>query len=121
MVNSTSHQGRYGSHPSPDLQASFFDVIAPYIFDHPPKYYGSVLDRAYKMDMKEHYPLEYATDVESPEDDDDLEVDVATANDEGGDTLGRNCRCTSNSTARPFKECAASPAQSLQVPERSNL
>ena len=68
-----------------DLQASFFDVIAPYIFDHPPKYYGSVLDRAYKMDMKEHYPLEYAADVESPEDDDDL--DVGIANDEGGDTL----------------------------------
>ena len=68
-----------------DLQASFFDVIAPYIFEHPPKYYGSVLDRAYKMDMKEHYPLEYATDVESPEEEDEL--DVATAKDEGGDAL----------------------------------
>ena len=69
----------------PDLQASFFDVIAPYIFEHPPKYYGSVLDRAYKMDMKEHYPLEYATDVESPVEDD--EFDVAIAKDEGGDGL----------------------------------
>ena len=68
-----------------DLQASFFDVIAPYIFDHPPKYYGSVLDRAYKMDMKEHYPLEYATDLESAEEDDEL--DVAIAEDEGGDGL----------------------------------
>ena len=71
----------------PDLQASFFDVIAPYIFEHPPKYYGLVLDRAYQMDMQEHYPLEYATDIESPEEDDDLDVDVATAKDEGGDGL----------------------------------
>ena len=68
-----------------DLQASFFDVIAPYIFDHPPRYYGSVLDRAYKMDMKEHYPLEFATDVESPEEDDEL--DSTIDKDEEGDAL----------------------------------
>ena len=68
-----------------DLRASFFDVIADQIFAHPQKYYGSVLDRAYRMDMKERYPLEYATDVESLEEDE--EPDVAAEPDEESDTL----------------------------------
>ena len=50
-----------------DLQASFFDVIADHIFDRPPKYYGSVLDRACRMDMKERYPLEHVSDALSYE------------------------------------------------------
>ena len=68
-----------------DLQASFFDVIADYIFEHPQRYYGSVLDRAYKMDMRERYPLEYTTNVESL--DENTELDITPEQDEGSNAL----------------------------------
>ena len=64
-----------------DLRAVFFDVIAGHVFERPKKYYGSVLDLAYKMDMRERYPLEYAEGVQRPE---DVEIDE-TASQEGGD------------------------------------
>ena len=40
-----------------DLRASFFDALADHVFEQPQKYYGSVLDRAYRMQLKEHNPL----------------------------------------------------------------
>ena len=63
-----------------DSQAIFFDVIADHIFEQPKKYYGSVLDRAYKMHMKERYPLEYAEDVQLQE---DAEIDENTGQAKG--------------------------------------
>ena len=68
-----------------DLQASFFDVIADYIFEHPQRYYGSVLDRAYRMEMRDRYPLEYTADTEAV--DEDGELETATETDEEGDEL----------------------------------
>ena len=50
-----------------DLRAVFFDVIASHVFERPKKFYGSVLDRAYKMDIRERYPLEYVDDEPSQE------------------------------------------------------
>ena len=68
-----------------DQWASFFDVIADQIFARPQKYYGSVLDRAYRMDMKERFPQDYTTDVESLEE--DKEPYVVAEPDEESDAL----------------------------------
>ena len=51
-----------------DLQEAFFEVVARLIFEQPKKYYGSVLERAYRMDMREHDPLKDAN-VEPLQDD----------------------------------------------------
>lgn len=51
-----------------DLQEIFFDVIADHIFESPQKYLGPVLNRAYRMDMRERYPLEYINGGQPPED-----------------------------------------------------
>ena len=42
-----------------DLGGTFFDVLAANIFEHPQKYHGPALERAYRLEMKEFYPLEY--------------------------------------------------------------
>ena len=39
-----------------DLRTVFFDIIAEHVFELPKKYFGSVLDQAYKMEMRERYP-----------------------------------------------------------------
>ena len=63
-----------------DLRAVFFNVIADHVFERPKKYYGSILDLAYKMDMRERYPLENADGVQPPE---DVETDDTTSQDSG--------------------------------------
>ena len=65
-----------------DLRTVFFEVIAAHVFERPKKYYGSVLDQAYKMEIKERYPLEYLNGVQPPE---DVESDD-TASPHGGDS-----------------------------------
>ena len=64
-----------------DLREVFFDVIADHVFERPKKYYGSVLDQAYKMEMRERYPLEYSDGGQPPE---DVEID-GTTNQHSGD------------------------------------
>ena len=39
-----------------DIEESFFDVIADLIFEQPQQYLGSVLQRAYKMELRERNP-----------------------------------------------------------------
>ena len=63
-----------------DLQAVFFDVIADHVFVRPKKYYGLVLDQAYKMDIRESFPLEYEYGVQPPE---DVELDETTSQESG--------------------------------------
>ena len=64
-----------------DLWEIFFDILADRIFADPQKYLGSVLERAYKMDMKERYPLEYAAESQLSDDIDDYDT---TEQVEGG-------------------------------------
>lgn len=40
----------------PDIEESFFDVIADLVFEQPQQYLGSVLQRAYKMELRERNP-----------------------------------------------------------------
>lgn len=51
-----------------DLKEAFFEVVAGLAFEEPKRYYGSVLDRAYRMDMREHDPLQDANEESSQED-----------------------------------------------------
>ncbi|MCY3559553.1 MAG: hypothetical protein OXH20_00005, partial [bacterium] len=51
-----------------DLKEAFFEVVAGLAFEDPKRYYGSVLDRAYRMDMREHDPLQDANEESSQED-----------------------------------------------------
>ncbi|MCY3912591.1 MAG: hypothetical protein OXG43_05005 [Chloroflexi bacterium] len=64
-----------------DLRTVFFDVVAEHVFELPKKYFGSVLDQAYKMEMRERYPLEYS-DAAQPQE--DTENDDATSQNGGG-------------------------------------
>lgn len=56
-----------------DPQEAFFEVVAGLVFEQSKKYYGSVLERAYGMDMREHDPLKdvneepFLEDVEDEE------------------------------------------------------
>ena len=40
----------------PEMEESFFDVIADLIFEQPQQYLGSMLQRAYKMELRERNP-----------------------------------------------------------------
>ena len=64
-----------------DLREVFFDVIADHVFERPKKYYGSVLDQAYKMEMREHYPLEYIDEEPSQE---NVETDEDNSQEDRG-------------------------------------
>ena len=66
-----------------DLRAVFFDALADRIFERPKKYYGSVLDLALKMEMKESYPLEYQDGVHLPDDIENGEGDSRDGKDAG--------------------------------------
>ena len=66
-----------------DLRETFFDIIADRIFEEPQKYLGSVIERAYKMDMKERYPLEHVAESHLY-DDDDVESYETVEQVEGG-------------------------------------
>jgi len=79
-----------------DLRRVFFDVIAEHVFELPKKYYGSVLDQAYKMEMRERYPLEYS-DAAQPQE--DAEIDDATSQ-HGGDS-GLSATSASHPTPKP--------------------
>ena len=62
----------------PDLLSTFFDIIADHIFEQPKKYYGSVLHRAYNMDLNERDPRDYGTEVDPQE---DIEIDDVQSQD----------------------------------------
>ena len=64
-----------------DLRTGFFDVIAEHVFERPKKYYGSVLDQAYKMEMRERYPLEYVDEKLSQK---DVETDESNSREDRG-------------------------------------
>ena len=65
-----------------DIRRVFFDLIAEHVFEQPKKYFGSVLDQAYKMEMRERYPLEYSDWAQPLE---DAETDEDTSQ-HGGDS-----------------------------------
>ena len=67
-----------------DLRSSFFDVIAEHIFERPQKYHGPVLERAYKMDMKDRYPLEYTSEIQPSQ---DVEFEETATEDREDGTL----------------------------------
>ena len=50
-----------------DLRAVFFKLIADQVFERPKKFFGSVLDQAYKMEMRERDPQELPDAVQSSE------------------------------------------------------
>ena len=54
-----------------DLGETFFDALANHVFENPQKYLGPVLGRAYKIDMQEHYPLEFVNEHQLSDDIDD--------------------------------------------------
>ena len=66
-----------------DLQEIFFEVIAGLAFEQPKKYYGSVLKRAYRMDMRERDPLKDADEEPSQEDAGDEESTSQDEEDRG--------------------------------------
>ena len=56
----------------PDVEESFFDVIADLIFEQPQQYLGSVLQRAYKMELRERNPR-LIPEEDGSEDDPDID------------------------------------------------
>ena len=56
----------------PDVEESFFDVIADLIFEQPQQYLGSVLQRAYKMELRERNPR-LIPEEDGPEDEPDID------------------------------------------------
>ncbi len=56
----------------PDVEESFFDVIADLIFEQPQQYLGSVLQRAYKMELRERNP-KLIPEVDGPEDEPEID------------------------------------------------
>ena len=91
-----------------DLRAVFFDAIAGHVFERPKKYYGSVLDLAYKMDMRERYPVDYVNDEPSQ---DDVETD-ATKSQEGQHR---------GPSATPGIHSAPNPDPSLNIPNPGQI
>ena len=57
-----------------DLQEVFFEVVAGLTFERPKKYYGSVLGRAYRLEMREGDPLNNTEAEPSQEDVEDGET-----------------------------------------------
>ena len=66
-----------------DLQEAFFEVVSSLAFERPKKYYGSVLERAYRMDMRERDPLKDANAGPSQEDVRDEETTSQDGKDRG--------------------------------------
>ena len=56
----------------PDMEESFFDVIADLIFEQPQQYLGPVLQRAYKMELRERNPRLMSAD-DGPQDEPDID------------------------------------------------
>ena len=61
-----------------DQQGTFFDVVAEKIFEHPQKFHSPALERAYWLDMREYYPLEYSNEDQLS---DDYFEDIAQDNE----------------------------------------
>ena len=100
-----------------DLRGVFFDVIAEHVFELPKKYYGSVLDQAYKMEMRERYPLEYSDGVQPQEDD---EIDDTTSQHSGIRVPRRHqlfIQCLSLTRRKTF----LTPVPFLKVMESSEM
>ena len=66
-----------------DPQEAFFEVVAGLVFEQSKKYYGSVLEKAYRMDMREHDPLKDANEEPSLEDVEDDEPRSQDVEDSG--------------------------------------
>lgn len=56
----------------PELEESFFDIIADLIFEQPQQFLGPVLQRAYKMELRERNPR-FAPVEEEPQDEPDID------------------------------------------------
>ena len=65
-----------------DPKASFFDALAEEVFESPQRYYGSVLDRAYRIQIEDQEILYESTSVES------TARDQSTMDDEGDEESG---------------------------------
>ena len=87
-----------------DLRTIFFDVIADHIFERSKKYYGSVLDQAYKMEMRERYPLEYSDEVQPLED---------VESDDTASQYGRDSSPSATSAVHPMPK----PDPSKNIPK----
>ena len=61
----------------PDMEEIFFDVVADLIFEHPQRYLGSVLQRAYKMELRERNPRLIPDDDEPHDELDDNEPEYS--------------------------------------------
>ena len=57
----------------PDIEESFFDVIADLIFEQPQQYLGSALQRAYKMELRERNPR-LMPEEDEPQDEPEIDV-----------------------------------------------
>ena len=66
-----------------DPQEAFFEVVASLVFEQSKKYYGSVLEKAYRMDMREHDPLKDVNEEPSLEDVEDEEPRSQDGEDSG--------------------------------------
>ena len=66
-----------------DLEGVFFDVLADHIFEHPEKYYGSVLSRAYAMTIVERLPLDYVVPSQASDDADTDDISTADHGSQG--------------------------------------
>ena len=56
----------------PDMEESFFDVVADLIFELPQQYLGAVLQRAYKIELRERNPR-LIPDEDGPQDEPDFD------------------------------------------------
>ena len=56
----------------PDMEETFFDVVADLIFEQPQQYLGSALQRAYKMELRESSPR-LIPDEDEPHDEPDID------------------------------------------------
>ena len=81
----------------PDIQQTFFDVIGDHIFDTPQRYLGSVLHRAYRMEVRERNPNLH-TDDGDPIDDVD---DDGGSNDSGEADGGLSATSGTHSVPKP--------------------
>ena len=83
-----------------DLRTAFFDVIADHVFEQPKKYYGTVLDQAYRIEMKERYPLDYSDGEQSQE---NIEIDEPISQNTEDSTLSATSAIHAISKPDPSK------------------
>ena len=79
-----------------DRRRVLFDVIAEHVFEFPKKYYGSVLDQAYKIEMREYGLLEYSDETQSQD-----EAEIGDAASQLGGDSGPSATSASHSVPNP--------------------